>query len=104
LAIDSFAFFTWFQFGKIEDIDTWMRITFTAGFVVPTGLILFFISFTGYHKRLDPRVLGIKFRHFRFATLLIIIVFAVLSHFTNLLLRVSESPEDIWDVEFGPVG
>lgn len=37
LVIDNFAFFTWFQFGKIENIDTWMRITFTVGFIVPTG-------------------------------------------------------------------
>ena len=104
LAIDSFAFFTWFQFGKIENIDTWMRITFTAGFVVPTGLILFFISFTGYHQRLDSKVLGIKVKHFRFYTLSIIIVFTLLSQFTNLFIRVSETPDDIWDLEFGPVG
>jgi len=29
LAIDSFAYFMWFQFGSIEYINTWMRLTFT---------------------------------------------------------------------------
>ncbi len=52
LAIDSVAFFMWSQFGSIESIDTWMRLTFTSGFLVPTGLILFFIAFTGYDKRI----------------------------------------------------
>ena len=104
LAIDSFAFFVWFQFGSIENIDTWMRITFTAGFLVPIGIILFFFAFTGYDKRMDARVLGIKVRHFQIATLLLIFVFMLLSQFTNLLIEISETPEHITDMEPGPVG
>ncbi|MCB0307344.1 MAG: hypothetical protein KDI38_26515, partial [Calditrichaeota bacterium] len=64
LALDAFAYFMWFQFGSVEKIHTWMRITFTAGFVVPTGLIFFFFAFTGYDRRMDDRVFGIKARHF----------------------------------------
>jgi signal transduction histidine kinase len=104
LALDAFAFFMWFQFGSVENINTWMRITFTAGFVVPTGLIFFFFAFTGYDKRMDARVLGIKVRHFQVSILLFIFVCALLSQFTNLLIRISETPEDIWDIEFGPIG
>ncbi len=104
LAIDSLALFIWFQFGSIDHIDTWMRITFTAGFFVPTGLILFFYSFTGYYKRLESRVLGIKVKYFRIFSLLTVLLCILLAQFTNLLIRVSEAPEDIWDLEFGPVG
>lgn len=104
LAIDSFAFFVWFQFGSIENIDTWMRLTFTAGFLVPTGLILFFIAFTGYDKKMGAKVLGIKVKHFQISTLLFIFACIPLAQFTNLLIRISETPKDIWDLEFGPVG
>jgi signal transduction histidine kinase len=104
LAIDSFANFIWFQFGSIEHIDTWLRLTFTAGFLVPVGLILFFISFTGYYERMDSRVLGIKARHFRVFSLLIVFVCILLVQFSNLLIRVSETLENVWDLEFGPVG
>ena len=104
LAMDSFAYFVWFQFGSIENIDTWMRLTFTAGFLVPAGLILFFISFTGYYKKMDSRVLGMKARYFRVSSLLIVFACILFAQFTNLLIRVSETPKDIWDVEFGPVG
>jgi len=104
LAVDSFAYFVWFEFGSIENIDTWMRVTFTAGFLVPTGLILFYISFTGFHKRLDSRVLGIKVRHFRTFALLTVLVCILLAQFTNLLIRTADTPEHIWDIEFGPVG
>ena len=104
LALDSFGFFAWFQYGSIENIDTWMRITFTAGFLVPAGLVLFFFAFTGYDKRLDARILGIKVRHFRVSYFLMIIACILLAQFTNLLLRISENPKDIWDLEFGPVG
>ncbi len=104
LAVDSFAFFSWFQFGSIEHINTWVRITFSAGFLVPATLILFFFAFSGYDKRMDARVLGIKVRHFQISILLFIFVCMLLSLFTNLLIRISETPEDIWDLEFGPVG
>jgi signal transduction histidine kinase len=104
LALDAFAFFAWFQFGSIENINSWMRITFSAGFVVPTGLIFFFFSFTGYDKRMDARVLGIKVRHFQIAILSFIFVCMLLSQFTNLLIKISETPKDIWDIEFGPIG
>ena len=104
LALDAFAFFLWFQFGSVENIDTWMRITFTAGFVVPTGLIFFFFAFTGYDKRRDARVLGIKARHFQISTLLFILVCTVLAQFTELIIDISDTPEHIWDVKFGPVG
>ncbi len=104
LALDSFAFFSWFQFGSIENIDTWMRITFTAGFLVPTALIFFFFAFTGYDKRMDTRVLGIKVRHFQISILLFIFVCMLLAQFTNLLIKISETPKDIWDMEFGFIG
>ena len=104
LAIDSLAYFSWFQFGSVEHINTWMRVTFAAGFLVPTGLILFFFAFTGYDKRLDSKILGIKVRHFRAFYFVMIIASTTLAIFTNLLIRISESPKDIWDAEFGPAG
>ncbi len=104
LAIDSFAFFAWFQFGSIENINTWMRAAFTLGLLVPAGLILFFYAFTGFDKRLDVKVLGIKVRHFQIAMLLLMFVLMVLSQFTDLLIDISETPEHIWDLDFGPVG
>ncbi len=104
LAVDSFSFFAWFQFGTVEDVDTWIRATFTLGFLVPTALVLFFYAFTGYDKKMDARVLGIKVRHFRNSTLLLFGVFMLLSLFTRQLIRASEFPEHIWDTEFGPVG
>jgi len=104
LAFDSFAFFLWFQFGSVETIHTWMRITFTAGFVVPTGLIFFFLAFTGYDRRMDARVLGIKVRHFQISTLLFILVCTVFAQFTDLIIDISDTPEHIWDLTFGPLG
>ena len=83
LAVDSFSFFAWFQFGTVEDVDTWIRATFTLGFLVPTALVLFFYAFTGYDKKMDARVLGIKVRHFRNSTLLLFGVFMLLSLFTR---------------------
>ena len=104
LAIDSFSFFAWFQFGTAEDVDTWIRATFTLGFLVPTALVLFFFAFTGYDKKMEAKVLGIKVRYFRNSTLLLFVVFMLLSLFTRQLIRASEAPEHIWDTEFGPVG
>jgi signal transduction histidine kinase len=104
LALDAFAFFMWFQFGSVENINTWMRITFTAGFVVPLGLIFFFFAFTGYDKKMDAKVLGIKVRHFQISTLLFIFVCTLLAQFTSLILDISDTPENIWDVEYGPIG
>ncbi len=104
LALDAFAYFTWFQFGSVEHIETWMRITFTAGFLVPIGLIFFFFAFTGYDKRMDARVLGIKVRHFQITILLFILACMLLSQFTSLILNISDTPEHIYDVEFGPIG
>ncbi|UCE19468.1 MAG: ATP-binding protein [Gemmatimonadota bacterium] len=104
LALDAFAFFLWFQFGNVESINTWMRITFTAGFVVPIGLIFFFFAFTGYDKRMDAKVLGMKVRYFQISTLLFILVCTLLAQFTELIIDISDTPEHIWDVEFGPVG
>jgi len=104
LALDSFSFFAWFQFGTAEHVDTWIRVTFTVGFLVPTTLILFFFAFTGYDKDLDAKVLGISVRSFRNITLPMMVVFMILALFTRLLIRASEAPEHIWDTEFGPVG
>lgn len=104
LAVDSFAFFSWFQFGSVESIDTWMRLTFSAGFVVPTGLVLFFFAFTGYDKRLNEKVWGLKTGYFRNAVLVFVFGCVLLSQFTNLLIRIPEQPEHIWDVGFGPIG
>jgi hypothetical protein len=94
----------WFQFGSIENIYTWMRITSTAGYLIPIGLIFFFFAFTGYDKRMDAKVLGIKVRHFKISIVLLIFVFMLLVLFTDLLFNLSETPEYIWDTEFGPVG
>lgn len=104
LALDAFAFFIWFQFGSVENINTWMRITFAAGFVVPVGLLFFFLAFTGYDKRMDAKVLGIKIRHFQITILLFIFVCTLLSQFSNLIIDISDTPEHIWDIEFGPIG
>ena len=103
LAIDAFAFFIWFQFGSVEHIKNWMRFTFTAGFLVPMALIFFFFAFTGYDKRMNAKVLGIKVRHFRISALLFIIGCMLLSQFTRLIIKISDSPEYIWDVEFGSI-
>ncbi|UCF06090.1 MAG: hypothetical protein JSV33_03400 [bacterium] len=104
VAADSFAYFMWFEFGSIERINSWMRITFTAGFLVPISLILFFFAFTGYDKRMDAKVLGIKVRHFQIISLLFIIICMLLSQFTELIIKTSEAPKHIWDVEFGHIG
>lgn len=104
LTADALAFFAWFQFGSVENIHTWMRITFSAGFVVPMSLIFFFFAFTGYDKRLDDRVLRIKVRHFRISTVLFILLCIPLAQFTNLILNISDTPKNIWDMKFGPIG
>jgi signal transduction histidine kinase len=104
LALDAFAFFVWFQFGTVENIHTWMRITFTAGFVVPLGLLFFFFAFTGYDIKRDARVLGIKTRHFQVSMVVFILVCALLAQFSDLLIDISDTPEHIYDLEFGPVG
>ncbi len=104
LAIDSFFNFFWYQLGSLEKINTWMRVIFTGGFFVPIGLIFFFFAFTGYDKRMEAKVLGIKARHFKITTVLLIFVFMLLVQFTDLLINLSETPEYIWETEFGPVG
>ncbi len=104
LALDSFAYFLWSQYGSIEYINTWFRAIFVIGLLVPIGIVLFFFAFTGYDKRMDARVLGIKVRHFQISYLLFIIVCMMLATFTNLLIKISETPNDINDIEFGPVG
>ena len=78
LAVDAFSFFMWFQFGSIENINTWIRIIHTVGFLIPIGLILFFFAFTGYDKKMDTRVLGIKVRHFQIFAILIFFVLPLL--------------------------
>jgi signal transduction histidine kinase len=105
LAIDSFAFFAMFQFGHtMDNIVLWMRITFTAGFLVPIAIILFFFAFTGYDKRMGERVLGVKIRYFRFYALIFISVCILLSVFTQFMVIVPQAPEHMWDMELGPVG
>ena len=104
LAIDSFGYFAWFQFGSVEHINTWMRITFTTGFLVPIGIIFFFIAFTGYDKRMDTRVLGIKVKHFQISILLFIFVCMVLAQFTQLIITIPDTPQDISDMRLGPIG
>ena len=104
LAVDAFAFFTWFQYGNVAHIRTWMRFTFTAGFLVPFALIIFFFAFTGYDKNLDAKVLRIKVRYFRIFSLSFILACMLLSQLTDLIVKPSEAPEHIWDVEFGTIG
>lgn len=103
-AIDSLGTFAWFQFGKIEHIHIWIRIFNTAGFLIPIGLILFFFAFTGYDKRMDARVLGIKVRHFQIFSILLFVVCMMLNPFTELLTKIPDTPKDILDIEEGPVG
>ncbi len=104
LALDSFSYFMWFQFGSIKNIHIWMRIIFQISILVPIGLILFFFAFTGYDKRMDAKVLGIKVRHFQITVLLIFFVAMVLALFTDLMIKIPETPKDIWDMEMGPYG
>jgi len=53
---------------------------------------------------MDAKVLGIKVRHFQISALLFIFVSTLLAQFTNLIINISDTPEHIWDVEFGSVG
>ncbi|MCP4581102.1 MAG: hypothetical protein GY839_05755 [candidate division Zixibacteria bacterium] len=104
LAIDSFTYFAWFQYGSIEHINTWLRTTFAVGFIVPFGLLLFFFAFTGYDKKMGDKVLGIKVKHFRITTFLLFFICMLLAPFTNLILKIPETPKDVWDYNLGPVG
>ncbi len=104
LALDAFAFFAWFQFGTLESIHTWMRLTFSAGFIVPAGLILFFLAFTGYDKNLSAKIMGIRVKHFLIVTLTFIFITALLSQFTDLVNKIPENPQHIWDTPAGPLG
>ncbi len=103
LAIDSFTFFAWFQYGNIEHIDIWLRATFAVGFIVPFGLILFFFAFTGYDKRMGDRILGIKVRYFRISVFLLLFVCILSIPFTQLLIKIPETPQNVWDYEPGPI-
>ncbi len=104
LALDSFSYFFWFQYGSIENIHIWMRVIFPIGILVPIGLILFFFAFTGYDKKMDAKVLRIKVRHFQIFVLLVFVVAMVLSIFTNWMIKIPETPKNIWDLEMGPYG
>jgi signal transduction histidine kinase len=104
LALDAFAFFTWFQFGAVDRIHTWMRTTFTLGFLIPITLILFFFAFTGYDKRPAEKVLGIRAGRFRAGALVFIAALMLLSQFTDLIIDISDDPRHIWDVQFGALG
>lgn len=105
LALDSFAYFAMFQFGHtMDNIAFWMRITFTAGFLVPIGIVLFFFAFTRYDERMSAKVLKIQVKHFQIAALIFISVCVLLSVFTQLMVRVPQTPENMWDLELGAVG
>ena len=104
LAVDSFSYFMWFQFGSVENIHNRGLEEGTTGFLIPIGLILFFFAFTGYDKKLDARILGIKVRHFRIFSLLVFFVCMMLNPFTELIVKISDTPKDIWDIKDGPVG
>lgn len=104
LAIDAFVFFAWYQFGGCEHLKIWMRITFTAGFLIPIALIFFFYAFTGYDKKMSEKVLGIKTGHFRNFTLFFIAVCMVLAQFTNLVLDFTKLHNDRLEFDFGPLG
>ena len=103
LALDSFGNFLWFEFGSLENIIIWQRILSTIGFLVPIGIILFFFAFTGYDKKMGAKVLGIKVRHFQITTLLIYSTAMLIAPFTNLLIKISETPQDMWDYESGSI-
>lgn len=105
LAIDSLAYFAMFQYGHAMDIAAfWMRITFAAGYLVPTTLILFFLAFTGYDTKMDAKVLRIKVRYFQIVSLFFIAACILISLFTQQLIRVPQSPDHIWDLELGTLG
>jgi hypothetical protein len=103
LAMDSFAFFIWFQFGSIENIHTGTQIVHTVGFLIPIGLILFFFAFTEYDKKIDAKILGIKAGHFRFSAIMLFVVCMMLNPFTELVVKISDTPQDILDIEDGPM-
>lgn len=104
LALDSFSYFLWFQYGNLENMHTWGRITFPIGILVPIGLVLFFFAFTGYDKKMDAKVLWIKVKYFKIFTLLVFVIAMVLSIFTQWMIKIPEAPKDIWDTEMGPYG
>ncbi|MBF0431836.1 MAG: hypothetical protein HQK83_11185 [Fibrobacteria bacterium] len=104
LALDSFGYFLWFQHGSMEHIKIWMHAIMAIGTLVPIGLILFFFAFTGYDKRMDDKVLGIKVKHFKFSVILLFLVAMILSAFTQHMITVPEAPKDIWDNEMGVFG
>nr|HQV31906.1 hypothetical protein [Calditrichia bacterium] len=104
LAVDALVFFARFQFGKVEDIHSWMRITVTIGFVVPLTLIYFFFGFTGYNERLEEKVLGVKARTIKKASISLVLFYVAIIVFTDLLLEIPENPKNIWDVGFGIMG
>ena len=53
---------------------------------------------------MDDRVLGIKVRHFQTTVFLLFFVAMVLSIFTQLMIKIPETPKDILDIEMGPYG
>ena len=103
LAIDSFAYFMWFQFGSIENIHILIKIINTVGFLIPIGLILFFFAFTRYDKEMDARILGIKVRHFQISAILLYSACMILNLFTELISKIPDDPVNIWDIEDGPL-
>ncbi len=102
IAIDSFTYFAWFQVGSIDLMQTWMRFIFVVGFLVPIGLIVFFFAFTGYDKRMDEKVLGIKVRHYAWFYYSLFAACILMSIFTDWLIALPEHPQNIWDHEAGP--
>jgi signal transduction histidine kinase len=105
LALDSFVFFITYQFeNQIDNIELWLRFVMSIGLLVPIGIILFFFAFTGYDKRLDEKILGIKVKHFKYTILLYIVFCMFLSVFTDLLFTFEVSQLISGEVNFGPVG
>ncbi|MCB2197941.1 hypothetical protein KQI63_00955 [bacterium] len=104
LALDSFVYFAWYQFGDVEHIHIWMSVTSSAGYLVPTGLILFFFAFTGYDKRLDETILWIKARYFRNGAIGMIALIVLLIYTTDLIISVPQDPQNVWDVDYGQSG
>ncbi len=104
LALDSFTYLLWFQYGSMEDIQLWMRIIMVIGTLSPIALILFFFAFTGYDQHPEEKVFWIKVKYFRIFALGIFALALVLSATTQLFITYPATPKDIWDNGMGLYG
>lgn len=104
LAIDSFVYFYWYQFGQLESIHSWIRYSFPVGLISVVGMIIFFISFTGFDKRKEESIFKIKVKHFQYISISWMVVIAILSLYTDTIILIPENPKHIGDFQIGMIG